>query len=130
MSFKNSKILFYNAIKNCTHYSFNGRATRSEYWIWIIFTTIVIILLEFIDISIGTYIENKSGDITGLLSTIFNIITMLPSLAVSVRRLHDVNKSGWWNLIALTVIGVIPLIYWYCCKSFQETNKYGPVPKM
>ena len=95
MSFKNSKILFYNAIKNCTlkYYSFNGRATRSEYWIWIISTAIVSTLLFSIDISIGTYIE---------------------------------NKSGWRILIGFTVIGIIPLIYWHCCKSFQETSKYGP----
>jgi uncharacterized membrane protein YhaH (DUF805 family) len=129
MSFKNSKILFYNAIKNCTlkYYSFNGRAIRSEYWIWTILTAIVSTLLFSIDISIGMYIGESDE---GLLSTFFQIIILLPSLTVSVRRLHDVNKSGWWILIWFTVIGIIPLIYWHCCKSFQETNKYGPVPNI
>jgi len=99
MSFKNSKILFYNAIKNCTlkYYSFNGRATRSEYWIWIIFTIVVGTLLGGVDITIGTYIEKESGDVIGLLSTLFHIIVFLPSFTVGIRRLHDVNKSGWWG---------------------------------
>jgi len=94
------------------------------------FTAIVKMLLAIMDISIETYIVDKSGNITGLLSSFFYIITFIPLLAVSVRRLHDVNKSGWWILIGFTVIGIIPWIYWHCCKSFQETNKYGPAPNI
>ena len=63
------------------------------------------------------------------LSTITSLILLLPSLAVAVRRLHDVGRSGWWILIAFTVIGIIPLLIWYVTDTKDEENVYGPNPK-
>ena len=63
------------------------------------------------------------------LSTIISLILLLPSLAVAVRRLHDVGRSGWWILIAFTVIGIIPLLIWYVTDTKDEENIYGPNPK-
>ena len=69
------------------------------------------------------YIELNFWD--GYLGNIFYILTFVPGISVSARRLHDVNKSGWWMLIALTGVGIIPLIYWYCKKGEDKANKYG-----
>ncbi|MFQ3307133.1 MAG: uncharacterized membrane protein YhaH (DUF805 family) [Candidatus Midichloriaceae bacterium] len=108
--------------------SFKGRATRAEYWIWIIFSIIVGALMSLIDYYSDTYI---TGGLIGLYDTIFKLLIFLPSFTVGIRRFHDVNKSGWWILLSFTVIGLIPVIYWlYFCKSFPENNKYGPVPKL
>jgi len=52
------------------------------------------------------------------------MLTFLPSIAAGCRRLHDVNKSGWWQLISLTVIGIIPLIFWLASKPVKENNKF------
>jgi len=57
------------------------------------------------------------------------LILLLPSLAVAVRRLHDVCRSGWWILIAFTVIGIIPLLIWYVTETKDEENINGPNPK-
>jgi uncharacterized membrane protein YhaH (DUF805 family) len=57
------------------------------------------------------------------------LATIIPGIAVTVRRLHDINKSGWWILIAFTVVGIIPLIYWYCQPGTPGKNQYGgPAP--
>ena len=61
----------------------------------------------------------------GVFSSIFNLINLIPGLALSVRRLHDIGKCGWWNLLIFTLIGIIPLIYWACKKGETETNKFG-----
>ena len=63
------------------------------------------------------------------LSTITSLILLLPSLAVATRRLHDTDRSGWWILIAFTVIGIIPLLIWYVTDTKDEENIYGPNPK-
>ena len=63
------------------------------------------------------------------LSTITSLILLLPSLAVAARRLHDIGRSGWWILIAFTVIGIIPLLIWYVTDTKDEENIYGSNPK-
>ena len=60
---------------------------------------------------------------------IFNLAVFLPSWAVMIRRLHDVNRSGWWILISLTIIGIIPFVYWTCIKKSDENeNRFGSNP--
>ena len=61
-------------------------------------------------------------------SLVFNLATLIPSIAVSVRRLHDTNRSGWWNLIALTFVGIIPLLIWLCQAGDKNDNQYGGDP--
>jgi uncharacterized membrane protein YhaH (DUF805 family) len=93
---------------------FNGRARRSEFWWWVLAVEILNIILR-----VGV-------PILGLLLALAVIV---PNLAVGSRRLHDTGKSGWLQLIALTVIGIIPLIVFYCQDSEAAPNKYGPNPK-
>ena len=60
------------------------------------------------------------------LNAVFTLFTFLPGLAVGVRRLHDIDRTGWWLLIALTIIGLIVLIVWFCRKSDPGSNRFGP----
>jgi uncharacterized membrane protein YhaH (DUF805 family) len=104
---------------------FNGRSLRSEYWFWVLFTLIVSIVLSILD----SIIFGSKASSNGPLEVVFSLGTLIPSIAVSVRRLHDVNKSGWWILIAFTIVGIIPLIYWYCQPGTAGKNDFGaPAP--
>ncbi len=104
---------------------FTGRSSRSEYWFFQLFSFIIILALSFLDVAIGTYYSDY-----GLLSGLFLLAILIPSIAVSVRRLHDINKSGWMILINL-----IPFIGWIwnfilmVTDSTPGENKYGPNPK-
>ena len=102
--------------------TFSGRASRSEYWYWVLFTLIGGIATLILD-----HAAFSDSDYSPL-NSIFNLICFLPSLAVGVRRLHDIGRTGWWWLIALTVIGLIVLIVWACQKSDPGPNAYGPEP--
>jgi len=112
---------FWQAIASgfSNYVTFSGRAIRSEYWFWVLFTIIGGIATEILD----TAISGASP-----LNAVFNLITFLPSLALSVRRLHDINRTGWWVLIAFTVIGIFVLIYWACKKGTPGPNRFGPDP--
>lgn len=101
---------------------FHGRAQRAEYWYFVLFNIIIDIILRIIDIAIGTY-DAQAG--YGMLGAIYALIILVPSLAVATRRLHDVDKSGWWLLLMLIpIIGAIILIIWFATNS-KEDNKYG-----
>ncbi len=118
---------------------FNGRARRKEYWIYNIINSIIGGLLFFLDYRLGTTIEGLDLDITltttegldvGVLYIIYAFFVFIPGLAVAVRRLHDVGKSGWMLLIALIpLIGAIWLLVLYLTNSNPGENKYGPNPK-
>jgi len=106
---------------------FSGRAQRAEYWYFVLFSIIVSIILVILDGMIGT-INEQSG--YGLLSGIYSLAVIIPSVAVATRRLHDIGKSGWWQLIALIpILGVIVLIVWFATDS-KEENQYGKNPKL
>ena len=100
---------------------------RSEYWNFAVFVSILYIVAEYIDVKIAgvPYLDYYGF---GTLSIILTIVTIVPEIAVSVRRLHDINKSGWWLLLSLTVIGIIPIIYWACKKSDEKENRFGKNP--
>ena len=105
--------------------TFTGRAKRAEYWYFVLFSTIASIILTILDAIFGTL--SPSG--TGLLSGIYSLAVFIPALAVGARRLHDIGKSGWWQLIVLIpIIGVILLIVWFATDS-KENNQYGKNPK-
>lgn len=106
--------------------NFSGRASRSEYWLFYLFTIIAGIVMVIIDAAVGTY-DAKTG--YGLLNTVFSLAVLVPGLAVSVRRLHDLNKSGWWLLISIIpFIGAICLIVWFCFKGTEGQNRFGYNP--
>ncbi|HET6297297.1 MAG TPA: DUF805 domain-containing protein [Kribbella sp.] len=105
--------------------TFTGRARRKEFWMFTLFSFIISAVLGTIDNIIGT--TNSTG--SGLLSSLYGLAVLLPSLAVWVRRLHDTDKSAWWLLIALTGIGIIVLIVFAVLEGTPGDNKHGPDPK-
>ena len=106
---------------------FSGRARRKEYWFFALFSLIASIVLTVIDLMIGSF-DAELG--TGLLNSIYALAVLIPSLAVSVRRLHDTDHSGWWLLIALIpLIGAIVLLVFVLQDSKPGENQYGPNPK-
>jgi len=122
---------FIEAVKSCfiRYFDFSGRSIRSEYWYWGLFVTTATIVLEFIDAQIAGRSFFDTNILGGtILGGILLLITTIPSLSVSIRRLHDINKSGWWTLLFFTIIGWIPLFYWACLKSDGVDNRFGPSP--
>jgi uncharacterized membrane protein YhaH (DUF805 family) len=106
---------------------FEGRARRKEYWFFILFNVLISMALGFIDRFIGN-VNPDTG--IGVLSGIYTLGVMIPGMAVSVRRLHDTGRSGWWLLITfLPVIGAIIFFYFMVLDSDTERNEYGPSPK-
>tara|TARA_B100000768_G_scaffold112794_1_gene104442 strand:+ start:96 stop:467 length:372 start_codon:yes stop_codon:yes gene_type:complete len=106
---------------------FNGRARRKEYWMFFLFNMVFAALASLIDIAAGTA-NLDSG--SGLFQGIYSLAVLIPGLAVGVRRLHDVGKSGWMLLIALIpIIGAIWLLVLMVTDSKEGTNKWGENPK-
>jgi len=105
---------------------FSTRAQRKEFWFFVLFYVGGVFILTVIDIAANTY-DEESG--IGLFSSIFLLLTFIPYLAVSVRRIHDTNRTGWWVLILIIpLIGAIWLIVLYCLRGNQGENKFGEDP--
>ena len=100
---------------------FSGRASRSEFWFFGLFLFLVGAVSGIIDIMILNY----HPDDLGPMYLIVSVITTIPAIAVTARRLHDVNQSGWWQLIVFTIIGIPVLLYWYIIKGTDGSNEYG-----
>ena len=105
----NSVISWFNK-----YFDFETRSSRKEFWYWQLFRILMFLSITFIE-SLG---------LSGILF-ISNFIFLIPEIAVSIRRLHDINKSGWWILLTITIIGIIPLTYFYCIKGDDGVNDYG-----
>lgn len=107
---------------------FSGRARRKEYWFFFLFTILASLILAIVDNLIGTF-DQRQG--IGLLGGIYSLAVLIPSLAVTVRRLHDTDRSGWWILIAfLPLIGAIVLLVFMVLDSNEHENRFGPNPKL
>ena len=107
---------------------FSGRSTRAEYWWWGLFTVVASLALFIADNLTGN--SSTFGWLGGLLDTLFTLATIIPSLALGVRRLHDINRTGWWLLLwFVLVIGWIVLIVWAIERGDEGPNKYGPDPR-
>ena len=115
---------FLEAIKSgFSHYvTFSGRAIRSEYWYWALFALLGGLATEILDA--GIFATQAPTP----LNSVFYLLTILPSLAISVRRLHDIDRTGWWVLITFSLIGVFLLIYWACKRGTPGPNRFGPDP--
>lgn len=107
--------------------AFSGRAIRSEYWYWVLFTILGSIIAGILDATLFG-VDYSGGPAVSPIDGIFSLVTILPSLAVSIRRLHDIDRTGWWVLLALTLIGALVLIYWACQKGTDGPNRFGPDP--
>lgn len=108
---------FQESIKLCLtqkYADFNGRAARPEYWWFALCIILVSVALSYV---------------SNLLSLLFNLAILLPSIAAAARRLHDTNRSGWWQLIALIpILGTIVLIVFLALEGDAEDNQYGVPP--
>lgn len=122
---------------------FTGRSRRKEYWMFLLFVIVVAIVLSILDAALGlgggldhqadlgegaaSASFNANG---GVLTLIFYVAILIPSIAVAVRRLHDIDKSGWWILIGLVpLIGAIVLLVFYCTDGTRGPNRFGADPK-
>ena len=114
---------FFQAINSCfKKYSvFHGRSPRSEYWNWRLFELLIVLIAIRLDF---TFLKESNGQHFSLF--VF-FLTFLPGLCVSIRRLHDVGKSGWWLLLTLTGIGNILLLYWFVLPGEKKKNIYDNV---
>ena len=106
------------------YFDFRSRSTRAEYWWWVLFVILTQQALNVVNIRIGI---------------LFGLAVLIPGLALGTRRLHDINKSGWWLLMwfgiflirfgIFLIVAVIVLIAWHTKRSDEGTNKYGPDPR-
>jgi len=107
---------------------FSGRARRKEYWMFALFNVIFTIAAIILEIVLG--ISPHDQPFGGLITTLYGLAVFIPGLAVGVRRLHDVGKSGWWVLIAIIpIVGAIILLVWFCTDSQAGENEWGDNPK-
>ena len=105
---------------------FDGRSRRKEYWFFVLFAFLISVALSVVDYMIGTYNAERG---IGLLSGVFSLAIFLPGLGVTIRRLHDTGRSGWWILIAIVpLIGEVVLLIFMVLESHPGTNEYGPSP--
>jgi len=101
---------------------FSGRTARKGFWMFILINFIISIIISFV----APFLGDKSG----IIGTIYMLAVLIPTLAVGARRLHDINKSGWWQLISLIpIVGGIWLIVLFCLDSDAGDNRFGPNPK-
>jgi uncharacterized membrane protein YhaH (DUF805 family) len=108
---------------------FFGRATRSEYWYWLLFAAIGMLVTRILDAMLFAQMSASGpSPLQSLLSSIFILVLLLPSFAVEVRRLHDTGRTGWWLLLALSGIGVLLLLYWASQEGTPGDNRFGPNP--
>ena len=116
---------YLNVLKN--YVGFSGRARRKEYWMFVLFNVIFAVVAMILDNVLGLASKELGyGPIYG----IYALVMILPSLAVAARRLHDIGKSGWWQLIGLIpLIGAIVLIIWFATDGEHGDNAYGADPK-
>jgi uncharacterized membrane protein YhaH (DUF805 family) len=98
---------------------FSGRARRKEYWMFLLISIIISIVLAIIDGVVGT----------AILGLVYSLAVLVPSIAVAVRRMHDIDKSGWWLLISFVpIIGIIVVLVFACMAGTPEDNRFGPPP--
>jgi len=115
---------FQTSIKTCFNKFavFSGRASRSEFWFFVLFGILGGIIAAIIDVMILGYPVEENGPI----NLIFSVALIVPSISVAARRLHDINKSGWWQLLWITIIGGILVIIWHATKGENKKNRFGP----
>lgn len=113
-SMPSEPMTFGKSIATCyaKYFDFKGRASRPEYWWFYLFGTLL---------SWGAMLVDKSM----IVWWIIYFVNFFPGIAAGSRRLHDTNRSGWWQLLALTLIGFIPLIVWLASKGSDQENQYG-----
>jgi uncharacterized membrane protein YhaH (DUF805 family) len=106
---------------------FSGRARRKEFWLYYLCLMVATIIVTIFDMVVGTYDYQYS---VGLFYVIFSLGVFIPTLAVSVRRLHDTDRRGWWYLlIFIPILGGLALLVLFCLNGTEGPNRFGPDPK-
>ena len=116
---------FFEAVSSVfsQYFGFSGRALRSEYWYFMLFSILIGVVVGILDVIIfGSFMGN------GPLSFILSLVFFFPTIAVAARRLHDSGRSGWWQLLPITIIGIPFFLYWVIRKGDQSENKFGIPP--
>ncbi len=113
-------------LKNFT--DFKCRSRRKEFWCFNLINMIILLTLQVLDIRLGLVDLSKGFDF-GVISRFYLILVFIPSLAVEIRRLHDIGRSGYWVLLSLLPFTNIYLLIILTMDSVQGTNQYGPSPK-
>ena len=107
--------------------NFSGRASRSEFWYFVLASAILGAIVGGIELATGLIsIENPNA--TGPLSSILNLLLAIPSISVTSRRLQDYGYSGWWQLSYITVIGIFVVLIWCMLPAKEEENDWGKNP--
>ena len=127
---------WYLKVMRDNYANFKGRARRKEYWMFVLVYVIILIACMVLDNVLGTVFMMDAGPLGeismgyGWLYSICSLVHFIPGLALVVRRLHDVGKSGWFYLLILIpIVGWIWLLVLYCTEGQKEDNKWGPDPK-
>lgn len=114
---------------------FRSRSSRSEYWWATLFVTlagfplgfIVGFVIGFLSVTAG-FSETTMENVLAIVILPVQIFIIISSTCLVIRRLHDVDRSGWWYLIIFTIVGMIPLLIWYCTKGTEGDNRFGKDP--
>ena len=116
---------FTKSIKTCMskYATFSGTASRSEFWWFALFGTLLAFAASIIDVLIY---DPAPGDPPGLMYYLVVIVLLIPGLAAGSRRLHDIGNSGWWQLLYFTIIGVIPLMIMFAINTKNKDNRFKP----
>ena len=114
---------FMTAVNTCfleRYADFNGRSGRAEYWWFFLFNFVIAVVLNVLGAVAGIF---------AILAGLVSLALLIPSIAVAIRRMHDIGKSGWWVLIGLVpIIGFLVLIYFFVQEGEAKTNDWGPEP--
>ncbi len=106
---------------------FTGRSRRKEYWMFFLLVMVVAIVLSVVEGLLG--LGGMVGGIYGPITTLFLLATLIPSISVGIRRLHDTDRSGWWILLAFVPLVGIVLLVFFVLEGTRGPNQYGPDPK-
>jgi uncharacterized membrane protein YhaH (DUF805 family) len=115
---------FYDAVRSAfsQYATFNGRASRSEFWFFYLF----LVIASLIAASIDALVFNNQNS---YLTLILFLATLIPLIAITTRRLHDTDRSGWWQLLSFVpLVGAIILLIWLCTASTPGSNRFGSNP--
>ena len=120
---------FAQAIDIClqNYVGFAGRAPRSEYWYWTLFCALLGLVVGFVFGFLAIILHDRA--LYHVATAAMELAILLPSLTVGIRRLHDINRSGWWLLITFVPLaGGILLLVWFCTRGTTGQNRFGPAP--
>lgn len=123
---------WYSYAININYFNFKGRARRKEYWMFTLINNAIIVSLYLATLYFSDLYSrdfNAIGFVLTVFFVIYIIVTFIPSLSVTVRRLHDTGRSGWWLLALLIPFGGIIIFVFSCLDSHPGDNRFGPNPK-